>query len=355
MLGAWEAEDFATYRGRLATADMLALVAEGAVLLENARAARFLYDHILPVQNWHLQANPMFPLGPAGRTLGNLAVVLGDFDAAERHFETALALDRRMGARGWAPRTQCDYASMLLRRGMPGDRAKALSLLEQATATAQQLGLKGWLDRSIEVRLRAQGVDSGSVGARTSLDMMAASMGVRQPDLTAQSAADGTVTLMFSDVVEFTSMTERLGDLRAREVIREHHRIVREAVRDHGGHELELRGDGFLMAFAGAADGVRCAIAIQRALAEHNRAAQEPIHVRIGLHTGEALRERDKFFGKTVILASRIADASAPDEILVSDPLRRITESSGKLRFGTSRTVRLKGISSEQTLHAVEW
>ncbi len=77
--------------------------------------------------------------------------------------------------------------------------------------------------------------------------------------------------------------------------------------------------------------------------------------MRIGLHTGEVLKDADKFFGKTVILAARIAAQAQGGEILASSLLKELTESTGDLRFGKAREVKLKGISETQQLHAVEW
>jgi class 3 adenylate cyclase len=197
-------------------------------------------------------------------------------------------------------------------------------------------------------------VRSGDVA--TSIDVVASSVGARRPDLAAHAAPDGTVTLMFSDMEGFTAMTERLGDLRAREVIRNHNAIVREQLAKHGGYEVELRGDGFLLAFGSAHEALLCAIAIQSALADYNQAhAEEPIRVRIGLHTGEVLKDASRFFGKTVILAARVAAQAAGGEILVSSLLKALTESVGDLRFGEAREAALKGISETQRLFPVEW
>ena len=80
------------------------------------------------------------------------------------------------------------------------------------------------------------------------------------------------------------------------------------------------------------------------------RIGDEPIRVRIGLHTGEALRDADKFFGKTVIMAARIAAEATGGEILVSSLLKELTQSSGDLSFGAEREVTLKGIAEPQRL-----
>ena len=90
------------------------------------------------------------------------------------------------------------------------------------------------------------------------------------------------------------------------ELLREHNAIVRQQLAAHGGYEVKSMGDGFMLAFGSALEGLRCAIGMQRAFAEHNAAAAEPVAVRIGLHTGEAIREADDFFGSHVNLAARV-------------------------------------------------
>jgi class 3 adenylate cyclase len=139
-------------------------------------------------------------------------------------------------------------------------------------------------------------------------------------------------------------------------VIRAHNAIVREELAAHGGYEVELQGDGFLLAFSSSRDALRCAIAIQRAFAAHSeRNPERTIRVRVGLHRGEVLKDADRFFGRTVILAARIAGQAEGGEILVSSHLKELTESTGDLGFGAAREVKLKGISETQRVHAVEW
>jgi class 3 adenylate cyclase len=212
-----------------------------------------------------------------------------------------------------------------------------------------------WLENVLADKLRAQG-SSTTHGVKRTIDMVAASIDVQRPDFSPHAAPDGTVTLMFSDMEGFTEMTQRLGDLAAREVIRRHNILVRQACSAHGGYEVELQGDGFLLAFGSARSGLQCAMAIQHSLAEDAlRHPDEPIRVRIGLHTGEALRDADKFFGSTVILAARIASQATGGEILASSLLKELTQSVGDLRFGESREVSLKGFSDLHRVFPVEW
>jgi class 3 adenylate cyclase len=151
-------------------------------------------------------------------------------------------------------------------------------------------------------------------------------------------------------------MTERLGDHAALQVVQAHNEIVRRECQAFGGFEVELRGDGFLLAFPSALSGVRCGIALHRQLAEYcERHPEEPIRLRIGLHTGQAIRDVDKFFGKTVIQAFRISDLAVADELLISEDVNQKIEGAGNLSFLDQQVVTLKGISGEHRLIAVNW
>jgi class 3 adenylate cyclase len=170
------------------------------------------------------------------------------------------------------------------------------------------------------------------------------------------AAPDGTVTILFSDIEGSTTMTERLGDIRAQEVLRAHNAIIRQQVAAHGGFEVKSMGDGFMVSFSSARRALQCAIAIQRTLATYNNEhPEQPISVRIGLHTGEAIREAEDFFGKNVILASRIAAQAQGGQILVSALLKELTESAGDIRFGEERETALKGLAGLTRVYPVVW
>jgi class 3 adenylate cyclase len=288
------------------------------------------------------------------RWLGLLAWTLSRWEDAERHFEDAIAMNTRIAAPPLVARAQLEYAEMLLERNQPEDRDKALDLLNRSLDTARQLDMKMVLEKALALKLEAQGADMSDT--KHSIYAIAASIGNDRPDLGAHAAADGSVTLMFSDMEGFTAMTERLGDAKAHAIVQEHHAIVREQTAEHKGHEVELRGDGFLLAFAEPLTAVRCATALHRAFADYSeKHPEEPIRVRIGLHTGEAIKDADKFFGKTVIQAFRLADLAKGAETLVSSDLKAMVERADDLRFDDGREVELKGISGTHRVFAVEW
>jgi DNA-binding CsgD family transcriptional regulator len=139
------------------------------------------------------------------------------------------------------------------------------------------------------------------------------------------------------------------------ELLREHNTIVRDQLAAHGGYEVKSMGDGFMLAFASAAAGLRCAVGLQEALASRNTTAEVPLQVRVGLHTGEAVREAGDFFGNDVNRAARIAGTAGGGEILVSPLLRDLVQESGKFRFDRPRTVQLKGFPPSQQVVRVLW
>jgi class 3 adenylate cyclase len=298
------------------------------------------------------------------RVLGLLAQTMGDLERAAEHFEDALAFCRKAGYRpelGW---TCHDYADVLLvgaRHAVPlqpaptaADRTKALSLLDEALAISSELGMRPLMERGLGLKLKIQGVSSADV--KTSIDAVASMVGNEQPDLRSHAAPDGTVTILFSDIMGSTAMTERLGDRRMQEVLRAHNAIIRRQARAHGGFEVKSIGDGFMLAFSSARRGLQCAIAIQRAFAVYNEEhPAEPILVRIGLHSGEAIKEADDFFGKAVILASRIAGQAQGGQILVSSLLKELTESAGEFQFAEEKEVELKGLGGVHRVYQVLW
>jgi class 3 adenylate cyclase len=166
---------------------------------------------------------------------------------------------------------------------------------------------------------------------------------------------DGTVTILFCDMVDYAGMTERLGDQASRRILQEEHRIVRDALARHGGREIKVQGDGFMVAFGGVARAMRCAIDTQRAFRDHISSEGEKIAVHIGLHTGDAVVEDDDYLGHTVIVASRLADAAGPGEILVSSLSEQLVQGSGEFSFDGHRETRLKGMARAQLSATLNW
>ena len=236
----------------------------------------------------------------------------------------------------------------------PGEEANTTALLRELIASGRAAGLNRLGELAQSLRAEAEGVALRVV--KSSIDAVIASVERRRPDFGGAMAADGAVTIAFSDMEGFSAMTERLGDRKAHAVIQSHNAIVRAALKAHGGKEVELQGDGFLLAFPSPAQAVQCASAIQRACAAHSaRRGAEPIRVRIGLHTGTPIKEGDRFFGITVILAARIAGQAGGGEILLSSAVHALVADDGELVFGECREAALKGLAGTHRMVPLLW
>jgi eukaryotic-like serine/threonine-protein kinase len=329
-------------------------IAEAIADLDDAEHAAPLYEQMRPFAGCWMTISTAICAGSVSRSLGRLATTLRRFEDAERHFEEALASHERMGAKLWSARTCFEYAAMLRRRGAAVDRPRAETLLRQALDGAQSFGMKALLEKALALKLEVEGLSGAD--PRSSIDAITASLEGKPPDLAARATLDGTVTLMFSDMEGFSAMTERLGDASAHAVMTIHNDIIRERVRAHGGFEVEFLGDGFFIAFPSASRALQSAVEIQKAFRRHSeRTPERPIRVRMGLHTGEPIREGDNFFGKTVILAARIAARARGGEILVSSLLHQAVDPGNTFAFGSARELALKGLAGTHRVYPVDW
>jgi len=198
-------------------------------------------------------------------------------------------------------------------------------------------------------------VHEGRPVGKASIDTVARTVAKERPDLTAHAAPDGTVTILFTDIVGSTSIIDRLGDARWIELLREHNDIIRRENALHRGYEVKTIGDGFMLAFQSARDALRCAKGIQRAFSERNKTAKPPIRVRVGLHTGDLVREAADFYGRHVNFAARVASRAGASEILGSSLLRELVECCGEFSFHERRPETLKGLRGKHKLHVVCW
>jgi class 3 adenylate cyclase len=164
----------------------------------------------------------------------------------------------------------------------------------------------------------------------------------------------GLATILFTDIVGHTEMMQRLGDAKGRDVLREHERITRDLLKQHGGAEVKTMGDGFMASFVSVTSAIDCAIALQRAFATHTESMPEPLHVRVGLNAGEPIEEDGDLFGATVILASRIAAKAGAGEILVPDTVRGLLSGKGFV-FGDRGEFVPKGFDEGVRLWDVRW
>jgi class 3 adenylate cyclase len=169
------------------------------------------------------------------------------------------------------------------------------------------------------------------------------------------SAPSGLLTILFTDMEGSTTLTQRLGDKKAQEILRTHNAIVRDALKTHSGSEIKHTGDGIMGSFPSASRALECAIAIQRAVAgrveEH---ADMPLRVRIGLNAGEPVAEDQDLFGTAVQLAARVCEHAEPGQILVPTVVRELVAGKGFLLADVGQ-VALRGFEDPVRLYEVRW
>jgi class 3 adenylate cyclase len=187
--------------------------------------------------------------------------------------------------------------------------------------------------------------------------ILGACMAFLAEDAEAQAAqlTDGAMrTILYTDLEAHSSMMQRLGDARGREVLREHERVIREALRAHSGDEVKTFGDGFLASFGSTQMALKCAIALQRAFEALPAVHGEHLKVRVGINAGEPIAEADVLYGESVDVASRLADSADGGEILVSMVVRELVAGKG-FHFQRRDCANASGGDEPLEAYALEW
>ncbi|HLF99877.1 MAG TPA: nickel-binding protein [Acidimicrobiia bacterium] len=203
------------------------------------------------------------------------------------------------------------------------------------------------------VHAEAHGLVAGKI-LPVDRDAVMAFLGrIDDPESPGPIAESGVRTILFTDLVDSTAITQRLGDEGAMALLRAHDEVVRSALRDNSGREVKHTGDGIMASFASVARAAECAACIQRALLERS-VADEAVRVRIGINAGEPVTENDDLFGTAVQLAARLCAVAEPGEVLVSSTIKDLA--AGKpFSFEPRGPFELKGFSEPTPAFALLW
>jgi class 3 adenylate cyclase/ketosteroid isomerase-like protein len=161
----------------------------------------------------------------------------------------------------------------------------------------------------------------------------------------------GTATILFTDVVDSTRLSQSMGDQKWSELITAHFDTVRGIVEDEGGSVVKTLGDGGMFVFPSGVSALLAAVRTQRAV---TASADDALKVRVGVHTGDVVQGDNDYIGLTVNKAARVAAAAQGDQILVSSTTADIVNSS-EIDFGDPITVELKGIEGTHALRPLHW
>jgi adenylate cyclase len=190
----------------------------------------------------------------------------------------------------------------------------------------------------------------------TSIDVIAEALGDTQPQLGEMSSPDGALTLLFCDIEDAAEIGEELGTERFAELLGDHRLIVERVVSHHAGTVAKSHADGFMVAFDSAHAALRCAIDLQRSLADRTvPGGERPLALRVGLHSGFVITNNEDMYGRNVVLGARIAGCAQGGEIIVSSTLREYTETDPNFRFEERGEHHFKGVLGEHLVFAVDW
>ncbi len=198
---------------------------------------------------------------------------------------------------------------------------------------------------------RPQSNTIGGVELTTSLSQLIDSLGDDVEGALRSRFETSTVTLLFSDIEDSTRRGIELGDGVWADVVRRHFGDVHRIAEDHGGIVVKTMGDGAMLAYDSARAAARSAVAIQHSVARGQES--EPFRVRVGVHTGDAMRAGGDYLGQTVNKTARLAAAALGGQVLVSDVVRGLVGATPGLTFGDPITLELKGMPGHHVAYSL--
>ena len=161
-------------------------------------------------------------------------------------------------------------------------------------------------------------------------------------------------TIVFTDIVDSTRITQELGDRGMIKLIRAHDSTVRAVLARFGGTEVKHTGDGIMAAFVSASQAVAAAIEMQRGLRDHADASAHALQIRIGIAAGEPVSEQDDLFGAAVQCAARLCASAEPGCILVSSGVHDLCRGK-RISFADRGQVAMKGFDEPVGHFEVAW
>ena len=163
------------------------------------------------------------------------------------------------------------------------------------------------------------------------------------------------ITILFTDIVGSTKLWEKQGDVKGRMLVDWHNRVLFPVVKKYNGKVVKTIGDAIMASFKSPKKAMLCAIAMQQVL-EQERAKRQgfQIHVRIGIHTGEAVVEHNDVFGDSVNIAARVQSEAKGDEIVISESTVKSIKKKD-FKIGKQGSFKAKGKSEAIGISKLNW
>jgi class 3 adenylate cyclase/tetratricopeptide (TPR) repeat protein len=164
-----------------------------------------------------------------------------------------------------------------------------------------------------------------------------------------------SATILFTDVVGSTELSQQLSPDAAEEVRRGHYSILRQAIAEAGGTEVKNLGDGLMVVFTSASAALGCGVAMQQGVERDNRDREYPVGLRVGLSGGEVTREDDDYFGDPVVEAARLCATCESGQVLATDVVRAMAGRRSRHECRALGELTLKGLSDPVESVEVLW
>jgi class 3 adenylate cyclase/tetratricopeptide (TPR) repeat protein len=165
--------------------------------------------------------------------------------------------------------------------------------------------------------------------------------------------ASALVAILFTDLVGSAEPSADAGDEEAQRIARIHHDLLAEAAASHGGAEVKWLGGGLMVSFPSATEALRAAIAVQQAA--HQPVQGERLSIRIGLNSGEPLRDAADYFGTHVMVARRLCERARIGQILCSDLVSGALAGQPGFVFSDLGPLELKGVPKPVVAYEVRY
>jgi class 3 adenylate cyclase len=171
-----------------------------------------------------------------------------------------------------------------------------------------------------------------------------------------------SLTFLFTDLKGSTELYERVGDLVAYDLVREHFRVLNDIIASESGAVVKTIGDAMMATFPTPDHGLSAALRMREAMRHLNdQRGSEDLLLKIGIHEGPCLavtlNDRQDYFGQTVNIASRVQNLAVSRSIfatgaVVEDPkASRIIESQGLKP--TPQMAALRGLNDEYSVYEI--
>lgn len=265
----------------------------------------------------------------AGVLAAALAVALALTAARLRAAQEALAAETERAAQ-----LEADLDAALRPRPAATATERAVRRVFETATRVREHGIAGLLERS--------------------LDDLASWASSERTEIVNLAAADGTVTLLFSDIEGSTSLNDKLGDAAWVKLLAAHDQLVRSRVDRYRGQVVKTAGDGFMVVFRDAEAACRAALGIQKDLGRSLDPRLRPVRVRVGIHTGTVVSRDGDYFGTNVAMAARVADKAVGGEILASRAVLDALDDDAAVVLYQTADVELRGLPGRHDLYRVE-